>query len=130
MHRLRAERKLDGALLRFERAASQLLVERVRLPLGKAVQLEMPGAVAGDQGGEVTTAGHQHRGGRAARQQRDDLVVVGGVVQHDEHPFSGDQAPVHRGLGGRIGRDAVRGDAQRVEESAHHDRRFQRRVSR
>jgi hypothetical protein len=79
-----------------------------------------------DQRVQPVPAGDQHRAGRRAGQQRCDLVAGDGVVQHDEHPPPGDQGAVELGFGVEVGGDAVRVDAQGVEEPAHRNRRLHR----
>ena len=61
------------------------------------VQVQAGGAVPGHQPGQRIAAGHHHRAGRAAGQQRPDLLRRSGVVQHDQHPPAGQQAAVPGG---------------------------------
>ena len=56
------------------------------LGVGEDVEGEQPGAVGGGQAGQLAAAGDQHQAARAGRQQRPDLLLVAGVVQHDQHP--------------------------------------------
>lgn len=64
-----------------------------RLGLVQDVEVHGERAVCGHQPVEPVAAGGQHRAGRAARQERDDLPGVAGVVEHDEHPPAGGQGP-------------------------------------
>ena len=76
------------------------------------------GALRGDEAGEPVATGHDGQRGRGAGQQLLDVLCVAGVVQHDEHPTTGQQAAVQRGLRVQTLRDALRWYAQSVEEPA------------
>jgi hypothetical protein len=46
---------------------------------------EQAGAVGGGQAGQLAAACDQDQAAWAGRQQRADLLLVAGVVQHDQH---------------------------------------------
>ncbi len=63
---------------------------------------------------------HDHRAGRAARQQRPHLSRVPRVIQHDQHPPVGQPGPVQRRPLIQGGRDPVRLDAQITQQPGQH----------
>jgi hypothetical protein len=75
-------------------------------------------ATARAEPGELAAAGDDHEADRAGRQQGADLLLVAGVVEHDEELLVGDQGAVHPRLRVRPLRDLVRRHAERVEEPA------------
>jgi hypothetical protein len=52
-------------------------------------------------------------------QQRPDLFDAAGVVQQDEHPPVGEQAPVQGGLRVEPDRQLLRRDVERLQEAPH-----------
>ena len=82
------------------------------------VKAQEPGAIGGDQPGELAAAGDDDQAGRAGRQEWPDLTTVAGVVQHDQHPLLCQQAAVQASLGIRACRDALRRYAKRIQELA------------
>lgn len=96
------------------------------LGVGEYVQRHVAGIVPVDQGGQLGAAGDQHGAGRTARQQREDLVGGGGVVQHDQHLLASDQAAVQRGLGVQVWWESAGVDAEGIEERAYRVGRFGR----
>jgi hypothetical protein len=65
---------------------------------------------------------------RAARQQGVHLVAVTGIVQDDQHPPPGHQAPVEGDLPIELGGPRVRWHAQRIQEPANRLARLDRRT--
>jgi hypothetical protein len=61
-------------------------------------------------------AGDQHQAAGGAGQQRLHLGRVRRVVQHDQHPASGEPGAVERGPLVRVGRDRLRGHAERAQQ--------------
>jgi hypothetical protein len=98
--------------------ADPLRQQRAGLPHRQRVQRQRVGGLGRDEAGELVAAGHHHQAGRAAGQQRADLVGVAGVVQQYQHPPAGEQAPVQANLCVHIGRDQVPRHVQRVQETA------------
>jgi hypothetical protein len=90
--------------------------ERDRVGERQQVQVEAPGAVAGDQPGERVTAGYHHVALGMAGQQRPHLLHRGGVVQHDQHLPAGEEAAETGGAVGLVGRDVLTRHTQGAQE--------------
>ena len=97
---------------------------------GEHFQGQRPGAIGGNQPGQVVAAGDDgHAGGRAG-QQWPHLIGIAGVVQDHQHPLACQQAAVQRGLGVQVGRGSRHRHSQRVEQAAQRLGRPQRRPAR
>lgn len=100
--------------------------QRLGIVGGERCEAQVLGAVPADQRRQCAAAGHHHRACLPTRQQRDDLVGRGGIVQHDQHLPPGYQTSVQPSLGVRIGRDPACVEPQGIEEPPHRDRRIHR----
>jgi hypothetical protein len=80
------------------------------------LQHQPAGAVPDDQAGQRVPAGHHNQAGRAAGQQRADLLDRGRVVEQDQHPPPGGLGPVPGGPVVHVVGDVRRPDAQRGQE--------------
>ena len=87
---------------------------------GEHVEGEQVGAFGDGQPGELVTAGDQHQAAGRAGQQRADLLLVEGVIQHDQ------QSPARRPRCGtaRPGRSSRSGSARGVTPSASRNPRI------
>jgi hypothetical protein len=92
----------------------------LRFPGGKHVEDEGMGVVEGGEPEQVGPAGDQHGAGRAAGQQRPDLLGARGVVQDHERPAAREQGAIHRRLFGLGERDGRWGHAQPAQEHGQH----------
>ena len=79
-------------------------------------QVQRDGRRAGQRSHPGRT-GYQHRASGAPRQQRTDLRLVGGVVEHDEHAPARQLRPVHAGSFIEALGDAGSVDAELAEET-------------
>jgi hypothetical protein len=84
--------------------------------MAQDVQDDQPGVVGGGQPAQLAAAGNDDQAGRAGRQQRPDLLLITGVVQHDQHPLAGQQAAIAGGALVFAGRDIVAGHTQGAQE--------------
>jgi hypothetical protein len=106
--------RLGGYPIGAEPAPQQL----PRLRRRQQVQGDRMGTLGRDQAGELVAAGHQRQAPRRGREQRADLIRIPGVVQHDQHPPAGEQAPVEADLPREARRLAIGRHPQRLQESA------------
>ena len=98
-------------------AADQRAQQADRIRHRQQVQVQPLRTVSGHQAGQRIAAGHQRHAARSSRQQRPYLPGPAGIVQDDQHPPAGQQAPVPgRALLG-LGRDIRPGHAQGTQES-------------
>jgi hypothetical protein len=100
------------------------------LRCGHDVQVHGQRALRRHQAGQLAAAGHQHQAARRARQQRADLLGVGGIVEQHQHPAARQQRPVQPLLVGQGGRDPRRRDAQRAQEAVQRGLRRHRLAAR
>jgi hypothetical protein len=100
--------------------------QRDRVAGREQAQVEQVRAGQPDQRGP---AGHQHRTAGRAGDQRPDLPLVDGVVDHHEHPPARGAAAVQGDPLRDRRRDRRPVDAERAEEPAHHVGRIHRPVA-
>jgi hypothetical protein len=94
-----------------------------RLAGGEDVEADELGAVQSRQAG---SAGDQHPSARRARQHRSDLLLRGGIVQHDEDSPSGKAGTPEGGPLVDLLGDAGAAGVQRAQEPLEHLRGMQR----
>ena len=106
-------RWLRGHSLGADTAGEQV----TRLLERKQVKFKRPGTFASNKAREPVAARHEHMTAGRAGQQRPHLVGVARVVEQDEHPLAGEQAPVQARLRPQLGRDSSGRYFERTQES-------------
>ena len=81
------------------------------------VQVHPLRTVSGHQASQRIAAGHQRHAARSSRQQRPYLPGFAGIIQDDQHPPPGQQAPVPGCALLGLGRDIRPGNAEGTQES-------------
>jgi hypothetical protein len=86
-----------GHRLGVDPSADQCALQRHGVRFGQRPEFDAGRAMPGDQARQVVAAGYHDRARTGAGQQRTHLFGVGGVVQHNQHPASREQAAVPAG---------------------------------
>ena len=94
------------------------------------IQAQQRRAMADDQRRQPVPTGDHRRAAGAAGQQRDHLVAVAGVVQHDQQPLVGHHAPEQPALRVQPTGNRAGVDTERHEEGPQRRRRIHRRAHR
>ena len=82
------------------------------------------------QTGQAPAAGHQRQAAGAVGDQRPDLLLVGRVVQHHQHPQAGQPVAERPHPGGETVRELLDGHAQQAQETVEHRARVDRGLGR